>query len=170
MKFSKKEIKSDGGSHLYLRVKDGESVNVILRGEIHEFRIKWENGKSIEIPESDSSRMNRFRLNAVIYENGAFVAKLWEFGLTVYNQLSDINDVYPLEKTKIRVSRKGTGTDTTYMLLPMLNEPLSQGALKSIEAVKLNVLNAKPKQESKSLYDDYASPDTPSYDDEPLPF
>lgn len=138
------------GPSNYLKLKDGESKIGVFRGEPYEFRIKWENNKSVVVEETDPNNFNRFKLNFITQENGVFVAKVWEFGLTVYDQLSEINTEYPLERTKVKVSRKGTGTDTTYNILPMLKEPIPPTTLAQIESVQLNMLDkahSKPKTE-----------------------
>ncbi len=169
MKFQKKEKSEAGGN--YLKIKDGESVKGVFRGEIHEFRIKWENNKSIEIPETDPTRMNRFRLNFIVYEGSKFIAKTWEFGITVYDQLASIHSEYDLQKTKVKITRQGTGTDTAYHVLPLLKEPIAGPVLAAIEAVPLNILNAK-KSEGRPPPDfpeDFGDP-PPEEDHDQLPF
>lgn len=147
MKLPKKDMptQESSGSSLFLRLKDGESVTGICRGEAYEFRQKWMNGKSTLVDESDPEGKLRFRLNFVTPEDGKLTAKIFEFGLVVYGQLSEINDEYPLEKTKIKITRRGTGTDTIYMILPILKEPISPKLMKDIEAVPLNILEHKQK-------------------------
>lgn len=149
MKFTKREMpsKGDGNGGLFLKFKDGESKTVVLRGENYEFRQKWENGKSVLVDESDREGKSRFRVNAIVFEDGKFQAKILEFGLMLYNQLAEIADEYDITTIKIKITRRGTGTDTTYNALPLLKEPLSPKQMKEIEAVDLNVLehrDAKP--------------------------
>ncbi len=142
MKFTKREISTGTGSNNYLRLKDGENKIGVPRGEIYEFRTKWVSGKSIVVPDSDHEGKSRFRLNFVIFEEGQFKPLIWEFGVTIYNQLADIADVYELDKTKLRVSRSGSTKDnTSYNILPILKEPLSEKAIQAIAAVPLNILS-----------------------------
>lgn len=122
----------------YLKLKDGESVVGIFRGETYSFRIKWENGKSSHVLDPNPANHNRWKLNFVMKEGNAFVAKLWEFGVTVYDQLAEINSEYDLDKTKVKISRRGTGTDTQYSILPLLKEPIPPQIMKEIESTKLN--------------------------------
>ncbi len=144
MNFQKREIpKSDSGGGTFFKLKDGESVNGICRGEIYEFFRKWEGGKSHLVDNSDPKAQSAFRINIIVQEGHVFKAKTWEFGLTIYNQLADINDEYPLSSTKIKVTRRGTGTDTIYAILPLLKEPIPPLALKEINAVPLNMLQHK---------------------------
>lgn len=149
MKFHKREIPKSEGSNLFFRLKDGETLNGVCRGEVYEFYIKWANNKSQVVTSDDPEGKSRFRVNIVVQEGQKFVAKVWEFGLTIYNQLSDINEEYDLSKTKLKIKRVGTGTDTIYMILPLLKEPLTPFVLNEIESVTLNMLQHKaPAQKS----------------------
>jgi hypothetical protein len=143
MKFNKVQEEFKGPSK-FLKIPDGQSVNGVFRGEIHTFYNKWVNGKGQEVGPDEPGAKPRFKLNFVTYENGAFIAKIFEFPQTVYNQLADIHEVYPLDKTKVQITRRGTGTDTVYMILPLVapKDVLSPGLLQQIEAVQLNVLDA----------------------------
>jgi hypothetical protein len=147
MKFTKREIKSNsgGGSSMFLKFQDGESKTGVLRGDVYEFYQVWEDGQSKIVEPSHPDGKARFRANLVVQEDGKFVAKIFEFGLTVYNQLADISDEYDIEKTKIKITRRGVKTDTTWMILPLLKEPLGAKALAEIEAVPLQNLEHKQK-------------------------
>lgn len=144
MKFQKRVLKrlSDGGgSNLFLKIGDGESNKGVCRGEVYEFYQKWEGGRSQVVTADDPSGKSRFRVNLIVEEDGVLVAKIWEFGLPVYNQLSDINEEYDVDKTKIKISRRGSGKGTEWAVLPLLKEPLSERQLKDISSVKLNLLD-----------------------------
>ncbi len=131
-----------GGPTLYLRLKDGEAVNIIPRGEIHEFYSVF--GTRGEVTSTTPGAKLRFKMNVVVNEAGVLKAKILEFGMTIYDQLSEINKVCDVTKTKIRLSRKGSGkSDTMYMLLPVVNEPVSPKVLATIEAIPLNILDGK---------------------------
>lgn len=170
MKLNKRELSAGGGSDKFLKFKDRESKSVVLRGEIHEFHIKWVNGRSVDALANEPGAMSRFKVNAVAYEEGKFVARIWEISLTVYNKLCDVNDEYPLEKTKIKITRQGTGTDTEYHVLPLVSQKdiLSPAILAQIEAVPLNILDAKPKTQTQDH--SFGAPPPESYDDESIPF
>ncbi len=161
-----------GGPTLYLRLKDGEAVNIIPRGEIHEFYSVF--GVRGEVTAETPNAKLRFKMNVVVNEAGTLKAKILEFGMTIYEQLSEINKVCDVTKTKIRLSRKGSGkSDTMYMLLPVVNEPLSAKVMATIEAIPLHVLGSKKAEAKPAAFEDfppdfgYPPPDT----DEPdLPF
>jgi len=166
MKFNKREIPSSGtgGGNLFLKIADGQSVTGVLRGENYEFYNKWVGGKSQLTTADDPEGKSRFRANFVTLEDGKFVPKIWEFGLTVYNQLADMSEEYDLEKTKIKITRRGSGTDTVYMILPIVKEPIPAKVMKEIEAVELLHLQHKPqtKAEPPSF--------NPNDDDDEIPF
>lgn len=161
MKFNKRDLPMGGGqgSTLFFKLKDGESKTGVCRGEIFEFTNKWVNGKSFLCSPDEEGAKSRFRLNIVVQEDGQFTAKIWEFPLTVYNLLADIAEEYDLEKTKIKITRRGTGTDTIYMILPLLKEPIPAKIQNEIDAVPLTILEHKDQPKVKM-------PDS----DEELPF
>jgi hypothetical protein len=145
MKFTKRDMpeRDDRGPGIFLKFKDGESKTGVCRGEVYEFFQVWENGKSQVVARDHADAKSRFRLNFVILEDGKFVPKIFEFGIVVYNLLAEISEEYDLEKTKVKITRRGTGTDTVYMVLPLLKEPISAKTMKEIEAVPLNILEHK---------------------------
>lgn len=143
MKFQKREITQSEGSSLFLKLKDGESVSGMFRGEVYEFYAKWEGNRSHVTNPLDQEAKVRFRLNFVMKEDSKLVAKIWEFGLVVYNQLADLDAEYPLEETKVKITRRGTGTDTTYSILPLVKEKIDPKTMTAILSVPLNHLEHK---------------------------
>lgn len=165
MKFNKRDAPSgDSQSSLFVRLKDGESIVGVPRGEVYEFFQVWEGGKSQVVSEDHPNAKSRFRVNLVVHEDGEFKARIWEFGLVIYNQLADIASEYDITQTKLKITRRGTGTDTVYMILPILKEPINAKALKAIEAVPLNILEHK--QSEPKVVKNHA----PGGDDMELPF
>lgn len=173
MKFQKRTESPGGGSDKFLKLKDGESKTLILKGEIFEYHCKWD-GKTYS---PDPGGTSRFRINAIVYEEGKFSAKTWEFPVTVYNQLADINSEYPLDKTKIKLTRQGTGTDTVYHILPLVSEKdkLTPAIISQLDAVTLNILDTKPNPSPiqggpSNGWDSMDPGQTHSGSDEDLPF
>lgn len=176
MKFQerpKSEQKHDGPT-LYLRLKDGESVNIIPRGEIHEFYSVF--GTRGEVTSSTPNAKLRFKVNVIVNEGGTLKAKILEFGPTVYEQLAEINRVCDVTRTKIRFSRKGSGkSDTMYILMPVVNEPISPKVQATIDAIALNVLDGKKPQvengsQLRSGSDTFDREPFPEQEDHGLPF
>lgn len=148
MRFQKRDL-SEGGGSTFLKFKDGESKIGVFRGEIYEFFQVWENGKSRVVgPEEGKSR---FRLNFITKEDGELKAKIFEFSLTTYNVLAEISSDYDLEKTAVKVTRRGMGTDTTYLITPMppKDQP-SEAHLGGLANIPLNVLEHKENKAVKN--------------------
>lgn len=139
-------VKAPEGSKNFLKIKDGESVRGVFVGEFYHFYQKWMNGKSIICEEGDADGKVRFRCNFVTAdERNELTAKIWEFPYSVYEQLKGINDDYELDKTKVKVTRSGTGTDTTYQVIPLAAEKdkLTGKHLEAIAQVPLHPLEKK---------------------------
>lgn len=151
MKFPRKaESSNNSGVEKFLSLKDNESITGVFRGEIHEYFMKWVEGKSVAAQMGEPGAKIRFELNFVTFKDGRFKALIWSFPQTVYNMLSSINEEYPLQTTKVKISRTGTGMDTEYHILPLLKEPLAGAALQHIEATELNILD-KPRVHNASV-------------------
>ncbi len=129
------------GPSKFLKLTDGQSIVGVFRGEIHSFYIKWVNNKSFPCSPDDPGAKVRFRLNFVTYENEAFTAKTFEFPQTVYNQLANKAEEFDLEKTKVRIMRKGIGTDTEYIFTALPKEPIGSTMMKAIEDTPLNIID-----------------------------
>lgn len=177
MKFTA-HAKQDGPKgDKFLKVKDGESVKCVFRGEIFEYFVKWENGKSIIVGPNEGKV--RFRVNVAVPEGSAFKMKIFEFGRPVYDQLEMLNKNYgDVTKIKITIARKGEKLETTYMLMPLVHEPLAPPVMAKIEAIPLNNLGGNKKEEPKvDAFSDVPfpseMPNYPSVDDDDsdhLPF
>lgn len=139
MKFPKKAAPMNEGISAanYLKIGDGQSVTGVPRGEVFEFFQKWPQGGQKEVflvPTSGATP--RYKINVVVHEDGKFAAKVFEFGTSVYNQFAEIADNFDMEKTKIKISRKGSGKNTEWFILPL--GAVEPKALKSIALVELN--------------------------------
>jgi hypothetical protein len=142
MKFTKREVpKGEGnGTSNYLKVGDGKSVTGVFRGEVHEFWQSWPRGGTKQVfGEPTPGASSRFKINFVTSEDKRLVAKVWEFGLTVYNQMAELSENFDLETTSVKISRRGMDKNTQWIIIPL--GPIDKKALKGIEAVGLNVLD-----------------------------
>jgi hypothetical protein len=156
---------------LFLKLKDGESKVGVFRGERpYEFFQVWEDGKSQVVDADHPNAKSRFRLNFVTKEDGELKVKIFEFGLTVHNMLADISESYDLEQTAVKITRRGLGTDTVYLILPVPpKEQPNATQLKAIQALPLNILEHKPQVKNhapQAAWDD----GDPGPDSEGLPF
>ena len=153
------------GSNIFVSLKDGESIKGIPQGKNKVFYKKWADGKSVECDKSEDGAKFRFKLNLVINENGEYRAKVFEQGPSVYNALKELSEDYNLEETVIKITRKGTGLDTRYTVMPMPTK-LDDKQMKLIEAAELHSLEPQQKNGLKNH-----APSAPSFDsEEEVPF
>ena len=112
MKFTDR-AKSDSkgsGPTLYLRLKDGESINIIPRGEVYEFHSIFGKG---EVPAGTQGAKTRYKMNVIVNEEGILKAKILEFGPMVYDLLATFNKLTDVTKIKFKFSRTGSTKDNT---------------------------------------------------------
>lgn len=132
---------SDGPSN-YLRIKDGESVTGILRGELYKY-YQTGFGPTAQVVGPGEGK-ERFKANFVVKEDEKFVAKLWEFGPKIYDMLAALHESgWKLDNTLLTISRVGsTKENTKYTVSPMKKEPTA-AAMKEIEKLEMNSLGPK---------------------------
>jgi hypothetical protein len=144
----------------FIKLKDGESLVMVLQGTPFDFKQHWENQKPILCTQDDKCKYcDRnlkakfgFRVNAIITENGTATAKILSGGWKLYESLMDLNQEFPLEKNAIKVSRKGSGmNDTRYSVVPS-PVALTEEQLAKIKAVKLlDLTNFESPKETKEM-------------------
>lgn len=136
---------SDEGGGSFLKIEDGQSVTGVFRGNVHKYYQLWPQGGEKKVSDEPfPGAQLRFKANFVVYENKQFVAKIFDFVANTNNSLANLSKVCDVRKTKVMITRNGMGKKTTYTVLPVLNEPITEEQLKKIEAVELNLLNGTP--------------------------
>ena len=163
MMFKEVASREGDGDSTFLRIKGGESVKGVFRGDVYQFWVLWPEGGAKQILNHPvHGAAMKFKANFVVYENSKFIAKVFEFSSKINNDLAKLAKVCDIRKTKVMISREGSGkNDTRYTVFPVMNEPLGAGALAQIEQVKLNTLNKAQESDTKEK-------ETPSWD-EPMP-
>lgn len=147
MKFPKRETSGTNGAN-FLKIKDGETITGILVGETYNYFIKGF-GASSQVVGPNEGGKERFRHNLVVKEDGKLVAKIWEFGPKIYDQLAEISADWDLATTNIKISRTGsTKENTKYTVVP-LKAPPSAATMKELNSIELHVLNHKNEPEVK---------------------
>lgn len=146
MKF--KELSSSGPKD-FLRLKPGDEVRGVFRGDPVDFRQHWKDNRGYACPgratcelcQANEKSAFRFRINFVIKENGAYVAKVFEQGKAVYEALKELHKDYNLETNTMKIKRIGSGTETVYNIVPVPNGAVSGEYIKAMEMLKLNSLS-----------------------------
>jgi hypothetical protein len=117
----------------FLQIDPGQKARGLIVGEPIEVMKEYKEGPKW-----------RFRVNFVIQENGAHVAKILEGGASVSNQLKALEeDGWDLSKNVIVISRKGSGLSTEWTVTPDPKGAMTPDALKKIAAVPLLDLELK---------------------------
>lgn len=134
--------KTDGPSN-YLKIKDGESVSGILRGELFTY-YETGFGPTAKIVGLGEGGVQKFRSNFIVNEGGKYVAKVWTFGGRVYDTLAALEkNGWDLDNTLLTISRTGsTKENTKYTVTPSPQKPTPQ-ALQAINALELSQLAPK---------------------------
>lgn len=171
MKFKEMRVKESGTSLPYLKIKDGERVRGVFKGNPHEFgRIGWGKDSKV-VPFGTEGSTDRFLINFIVKEGASYVAKVWERGNTQYNEIKDLNEKYPLEETVVEIKRVGSGKDDTrYSILPLPpKEQPGEAGWKVINAVKL--VDIWPKESQPEVEGNYQWHEPESFDEHPeIPF
>lgn len=109
--------KTNGGDSIFVKLEDGESVVGVFYGDPEHANVKFDRQAKKWVKDPTAFR---FRLNLLIEDQGVLVSKIYEGGSTVYTQLRELHKTgYALPVTKVKLTRKGTGTDTVYTILPI---------------------------------------------------
>lgn len=156
MKFRDKS--SGGGKKNFLKLKAGESVRGVFRGDPVDFRQHWVGGRGIickgEVncplcKEGDKAGF-RFRLNFIMNENGAYVSKVFEQGWHVYKDLKALHEGdYDLEKHLMKITRQGSDQKTTYSIVPVPNGIITKEIEEKITSVPLQDLSLASEESSE---------------------
>ena len=157
------------GSQIYLNLKAGEPVRGIFMDDPYLFRIHWLSGKSVlcTMPRGDCAQCDlgnkssfRFKINVIIKENEAYIAKIWEQGITSYEALKALHSDYNLEKHVMKITRNGTTKDdTTYSIIPLKDGQVNEEMFLKLKEVKLHNLKGQTiSLDSKPDVEDWQPP------------
>lgn len=134
----------------FVKLQDGESVTGLFAGDPYTFYQHWEGERSVICPgkavcercKDGKKGTFRFRLNLIVKDGQGYTAKVFEQGGTVYDYLGDLDKETPLEKTPVKILRKGLGKNTSYVILPQA--PLTASQLGPFAKVPLRELAPQP--------------------------
>lgn len=158
----KKDIPEPTGSKNYIKLKDKESIEGVFMGDLFEFHAIWDGQSTKIVPANTPKSKFKFRVNFLTKEGPVFVAKVFENGAILYRQLEELHAEYNLEETLVKLTRNGTGLDTTYSVLPLLKRIVTPETKKLLKTIKLHELNQSKGQSENG---------DPGFDsDEEIPF
>jgi hypothetical protein len=153
--------KSGPDSGLFIKLKAGEKVQGVFRGDPHIFKQHWVDnrsskcaGEGCEICEraktNDKLKAKfRFYINFIVKIDGVLHAKIFEQSFGTFKDLKTLHESgYDLEQTLVSITRNGSGTDTRYLVLPVKdNGGLKADGFKKVHAVPLNELGDEPSED-----------------------
>lgn len=156
----------------FLKLKDGETLKGVFRGEFNHFRIHWSDSRSVLCTgkeacdlcmKGDKSKF-RFRANFIVKDGEAYVAKVIEQGWNFYETLRALNEGdYELEKYVMKITRNGTGLHTSYAAIPAPNGLVNTQMEAVLSKVQLNNLGHITESEVEPI-------DAPPADLSDIPF
>lgn len=151
MKF--RDISELSGPSNFIKLKDGESIAGICRGEIEENFVVWENRVKTPVPEGTPGSRFNFRVNFIVKEGTSYVAKVLEGGVQIYKQLAILSAQWDLDETVIFISREGSGpNDTEYTVMPAPpKQQVTKEALEFIKSIELNDLAEALAQDKRDV-------------------
>lgn len=143
----------------FVKLKDKESAIGVFRGDPYDFRQHWVDKRSVLCTGAEkgcklcAEKVKdgfRFRLNFITKENGGYVPKIFEQGWMVYEQLRALHEGdYKLDKTIVRITRSGTGQNTSYTVIPVPKGDVTPEIEKTLAAIKLHDLKNLEKKDSQ---------------------
>lgn len=181
MKFPEHNQESGGGgTNVFIKMKDGDKIEGIFRGDPYVFHQHWVNNKSILCPGENQcptcaageKAQFRFRLNFITKENDVLVAKIFEGNYGTFKDLREMHqNNYDLEETKVSVVRRGEKQQTRYNILPVKNNGgLTADHFAKIAKIPLNNLSKDKKSKQPKEDVPVSMPDFGDNEDADLPF
>lgn len=165
---SKSELPETSGGNDFFKMKDGETKMILCVGDPYEYTAAWTGKGFVPASPSEGGKF-RFRINVVEKEGSAYVMRVWEQGRTVYDDLSALHDEYGLDRTLLKVTRKGsTKDDTSYNIFPA-KQQLDPATLEHIKTIKPHDLVPKGDHNSVGSQPPRDGSPMPGDDDE-IPF
>ncbi len=133
----KDDVQDGSGSKDYVKLKDQESITGVFMGDPYEFSSVWEDGQSRVVKAGTPDAKFRFKINFIVKDGSTFTPKIFENGAKVYRQLKELHDEYELDKILVKVTRNGSGTDTTYSILPLLKQTINKETAEYLSKLEL---------------------------------
>lgn len=134
-----------GSSDIWIKLKDGDSVTGVCRGDIVQGYEKWDGSKNRSEPcepGTDGARF-RFKVNFVLKDpaQGESPVKILNLGGSVYDALHDFAaGGYGMSQTWFKITRHGSGLDTSYSVLPLPESKLTEAEEAAVSDLPLHSL------------------------------
>lgn len=164
---------SGGGSGLpFLKIKDGETIHAVFRGEPLEGYSNFQTKEWFPLEAGKQPGTTyRFRVNVIVKEGASYVAKVWEQGYErqqdIYRLVEDADQFFSkkLKDVVVAITRNGSTKDDTKYSMRLAKQQPEAATWKVIDAVKLNDLDSSPTTRGMSEPPEYNDP-MPEAEDE----
>ena len=134
----------------FVKLKSGESIQGVFRGDLYEFRMHWIDDRSVLCPEDKTCEpcnnklqaSFKFRVNFITKEGNDYSAKVLQQGWRFYQNIRALDyELKGLEHFLVKITRHGSAkNDTSYTIIPISGGPLSKEQEEKLNAVQLNDL------------------------------
>ena len=153
-----KELENNSNQTNILKLKPGEEIKGLFRGNSFKFFQHWIPGQKQPILcgktngdhcfqcEQGAKVTPRFKVNFLLNENGKIKPMIFEQGMGTLRDLAALNEMTPLDKSYVKIRRTGSGKDTRYPIIIL--QQVAPDVLKKIESIKL--FDLKPKDTTQS--------------------
>lgn len=137
-----KDVENAKSSKDYLKIKDGEFIDIVIMGEPYTYYGKYQDKTEYKTKVPDSSF--KFKLQVVVKQDGAYVGKILNGGFFLISDIKENIDENGVDSI-YRIKRKGTGTDSRYFVIFKTKVPEEQ--MKSLKDVPLPALTSNGKMQ-----------------------
>lgn len=156
-----KKAKEEGGSSMFVKLADGQSIEGVFRGDPYCYYAKFKDPK--EFTHWEEGLSFKFKINFVAIENGKLVPKIFQGGAKVRDALLDAKEEYGID-TIFKIKRTGSGKDDTRYAV-LFKAKLTPEQTEKIKALPLKELVGKV-----SATEEMPEDDTPPPSEDGIPF
>lgn len=150
-------VKESGTSGDFIKLKAGESIRLVLRGEPYLFFQKFKD--RVEYTEYVEGSSRKFHINAIVKDGDNYKAKILQGGVKLMSAILACKSKYGLDCIYELQRQGATQQDTRYNLL--YDSKLEGEALSQVNAVPLLSLSKGRSQQPDAHNEDRGEPRIP---------
>ena len=133
----------------FINIEPGKHVQCFIAGDPVYFRKHWiqaiqkvrfhkETDCTFCKDYPDSKPSFKFRVNLIIIENGAKLAKVWEGGWQVHEDILALHDAgVDLERTPVQISARKSGGKVKTTIIPLMDKRLPDAHVAELKKIEL---------------------------------
>lgn len=144
-----KDVEMARGGKDFLSIKDGESKDVVIRGEPYCFYQIFKDNKEYQTKVPDSSF--KFKIAVVTKEEGSYVGKILSGGYFLAASIKENIDENGQDAI-YKIKRTGTGKDTKYFVL--FKGKLTPEQMEAINSVAVPLVGSYGNSRTEEQHDE----------------